>query len=111
LRTAQKAQFRPTAAFGVVLQAPCGLQLALPVDLRMPLMRKLLKALALEKTADMRPHSGDYADLLRVMERYSQGTGPAPSVEQFQEWREDVARNLLNAEPPNDPNSRQDINP
>ena len=69
----------------------------------MPVMRKLLTALAMEKAADMRPRTGTYADLLRVMAQYSEGTGPAPSVEQFQEWRDEVARRLLDAKPPNAP--------
>jgi hypothetical protein len=65
-------------------------------------MRKLLKALALEKTAALRPHSGDYADLLQAMAKYSEGAGPAPSVEQFQEWRDEIAQKLLDAETSSD---------
>lgn len=69
----------------------------------MPVMRKLLTALAMEKTAEMRPRTGSYADLLRVMVQNSEGTGPAPSVEQFQEWRDEVAQRLLNTESPDAP--------
>lgn len=68
------------------------------INCRMPLMRKLITALAMEKTADMRPRTGSYADLLRVMAQYSEGTGPAPSVEQFEEWRDEVAQRLLNTD-------------
>jgi hypothetical protein len=44
------------------------------------------------------PHTGTYADLLRVMEMYSDGTGPAPSAEQFQKWRDEIAQKLLGAD-------------
>lgn len=56
-------------------------------------LEKLRRALGAEK-ADRAARFAEYTMLLDKMKAYQDGTGPAPSIEEFKAWRSSVEEQI-----------------
>jgi hypothetical protein len=53
----------------------------------MPEEKENLKHAIADERSELRRHRLAYDRILRKMKAYQEGTGPAPTTEEFQQWR------------------------